>query len=63
MPYANVSYSDSHVRTSPLPENSGESSEKEVEYITTYLISSKANVPLSKPSYLVVFKVKNLFMD
>ena len=46
--------SDSHARTSPLPENSGDWSEKEVEYITTLLTSSKAKRKVLNPhTYLL----------
>ena len=46
--------SDSHARTSPLPENSGDWSEKEVEYITTLLTSSKAKKKVLNPhTYLL----------
>ena len=41
--------SDSHAKTSPLPENNGDWSEKEVEYITTLLTSSKAKKKVVSP--------------
>lgn len=41
--------SDSHAKTSPLPENNGDWSEKEVEYITTLLTSSKAKKKVISP--------------
>ena len=40
--------SDSHARTSPLQENSGDLSESEVGYITTLLTSSKAKKDVYK---------------
>ena len=44
----------SHVRTSPLHENSGDWSEKEVEYITTLLTSSKVKKKVLNPhTYLL----------
>ena len=41
--------SDSHARTSPLQENSGDLSESEVGYITTLLTSSKAKKKVISP--------------
>ena len=42
VPMQTSGVSDSHARTSPLQENSGDLSESEVGYITTLLTSSKA---------------------
>ncbi len=51
---------DSHVRTSPLPENSGDWSEKRSGIYYNIIDLLKGKEESAKPAYLLVENVKNL---